>query len=349
MKKQKTNPASKNIAAVPVSHPPIQLLTLKANLAGHMKVMSATPLAEVIKEFLLTKSPTCRISTTNSYLYVLKKLLITVGNIPIGNISASHVQQVALNTALRPRAQKHMLAVIRIFLDWSRRKGYLPAHLPTAAAHLSVQVPSAPTSILSVDQLRTLLMGTTDVNLLLGIALSAFTGIRSGDLERLTWADVDPGLTIHLPPELSMTMNRRSCRISVVMDEWLRPFYGCDGLILAKPFRFQIPRLARKLGIPWSPNILRRTCLAYAAQREVECQATQKLWSHHTDITTPRMWYPPTNLAALQYFATTPEAVGIKNWPEIVAAHLQRRAANCPAKSRKSHPGESKRSRKNSN
>jgi hypothetical protein len=187
--------------------------------------------------------------------------------------------------------------------------------------------------------LRRLLVSTQDPECVLWLALSAFIGIRPRELEQLNWKDILPGVRIVISPpsNTSYYYRRRTVPIHPALDAWLQPFYGTLGMVMPRRgIRRRTHRLARLLGLPLSPNILRDS---YCAYRLAPINSLQQVAAEiGRDLRTVRnhLLCPVPMMATNEFFSLAPEAVGIKDWPETVAIYLNQRAAPWNQLSRRS-------------
>jgi hypothetical protein len=291
------------------------------------------PLSQAVQEFLKEKQPFCGKNYLRTLDWVLSKCRATLGNLPIGKVTAAQISKVVRAPGLHPRAQKQRAIVIKTFFNWSRSQDYLPSGRPTPAHTIDVRIPKFVPKILSPAELKNLLAGTQDVEVLLSIVLPVFTGIRLGELERLRWNHIAPGKRIYLGPETGVRFGR-SLPILTVLDAWVRPFYGSQGTVISSmTVRHKLHRLARVLGVPWKHNGLRISFCAYRLAQTGNLAKTV-IETGRPAFVLRELVHGVTGAEAEEFFSLTPEAVGIKNWTTIVAKHLKKREATGPAQAR---------------
>jgi nucleotidyltransferase/DNA polymerase involved in DNA repair len=185
---------------------PLQLKSIARLVTALTQVNSAFLIGDAIDQFITEQSRTSEPSTLRTLRSVLCKLETVTGNIPTTAVTSAHVSRVVLDPSLHDRSQQFHLIAIRNFLKWCRWHDYLPANQPTVADLLTVKVPVFVRQVLTPDELRQLLAAATDVEIVLGIAFYAFTGVRRLELEELTWESVTPGVTVHV--------NRNACDLA---------------------------------------------------------------------------------------------------------------------------------------
>jgi hypothetical protein len=299
----------------------------------HSPPQSTVPLAQAVQKFLKEKEPFCGKNYLQMLVWVLSKVRATLGNLPIGKVTAAQISKVVHAPGLHPRAQKHRAIAIKTFFNWSRSQGYLPSRRPTPAHTVDVRIPKFVPKILSPAELKNLLAGTQDMEVLLSIVLSAFTGIRLGELERLRWNHIAPGKRIYLGPETGVRFER-SLPILPVLDAWILPFYGSQGTVISSmTVRHKLHRFARVLGVPWKHIGLRISFCAYRLAQTGNL-AKVAIETEGPGFILRELVHRVTGPEAEEFFSLTPEAVGIKNWNAIVAKYLKKRGATGSAQAR---------------
>ena len=150
------------------------------------------------------------------------------------------------------------------------------------------------------------------------IALGAFAGLRTAELLRLEWQDVDlkRGF-INVAASKSKTAKRRLIRIAPNLAEWLRPYTGrLTGRIYpfsTRWYQFNIEQTRKAAGLSqWPNNGLRHSFASYhlalhqnAPQLALEMGHTtpRMIFDNYREIVTPaeadRFWnmFPPAPAA----------------------------------------------------
>jgi len=96
--------------------------------------------------------------------------------------------------------------------------------------------------------------------------ISAFTGLRRAEVERLDWSEIklDRKL-IDLPANKSKNHRRKLIEVPDNLLVWLTPYERKSGSV--KPNRklqWVMEQAADKAGITWTPNVLRHSFCSYA-------------------------------------------------------------------------------------
>ena len=299
---------------------------IKLNLVGPANASlpsSGTLFARVVGEFLAAKGPKCRPAYLHTLYYVLRRLVQDIGSRPISAVTTHQLQQVLFGPRFSPCSRKHKLAVIRTFFSWCRAHGYLPAQTPTAVDLAYVNVPQFDLTVLTPAELKTLLAGAKDVEALLRIVIPVFAGIRRSELKRLSWKNIIPGARIFVDSSLCMNGVDRVIPMLAVLDAWLRPFYGSQGMVLRPgALRLRLRASACDPQAALRANCLRHTYLAYRFGQTRSLAMTAMEAGLNPSLLHKHFHLPVTKAQIKEYFSLTPAAVGINDWAKIVAKYL---------------------------
>jgi integrase len=122
----------------------------------------------------------------------------------------------------------------------------------------------------SPDDLKRLLAAAPDT-FIPCLALAAFAGMRSAEIERIGWDNIrlvtqnDTDRVINLEAGIAKTNSRRTITIRETLAQWLNPhirphqpvWSGSHSLF----YRLQ-QQIAKEAGIQWRQNALRHTCIS---------------------------------------------------------------------------------------
>ncbi len=146
------------------------------------------------------------------------------------------------------------------------------------------------------------------------VAIGAFAGVRTAEIQRLTWQDIDlAGGFIHVGAAKAKTRSRRLVPILPNLAAWLAPYAKRRGSIWRGTARtFDLARAAtvEKAGFAWRTNALRHSFCSYrlaaiqnAAQVALEAgNSPQMVFRHYRELVKPS--------AAKAYFGISPEHPG---------------------------------------
>jgi integrase len=209
------------------------------------------------------------------------------------------------------QSQNHYKAALHSLFAHGVKLGACTAN-PVAGIDTRKVVRSAP-SILSPSQLAALLTACADdAEMQAFVAIGAFAGLRTAELQRLRWQDVNlrRGF-VTVGAQSAKTSLRRLVPICDALREWLEPIAKTAGPVAATTNfrrRFLAVRKAAGLADVWEGNELRHS---YATFRLAETQDAAKtalemgnspgiLLSHYRELATPQ--------DAVAWFAVKPQS-----------------------------------------
>jgi integrase len=119
--------------------------------------------------------------------------------------------------------------------------------------------------ILSIDQL-TALLGAVERDFVPYVALNAFSGLRSEEIQKLDWKEVKLERNlIDLPFDKSKNHRRKLIEVSENLKAWLAPFAAASGPVVPRDPEKPMQRAKKGARIlPWPQNALRHSFCSYA-------------------------------------------------------------------------------------
>ena len=166
-------------------------------------------------------------------------------------------------------------------------------------------------AIYAPAEIAALLAGAPE-NFVPVLALGAFAGLRTAEIQRLQWTDVDlAGAFIHVGAEMAKTRTRRLVPIVPNLAQWLAPYAKQRGAVWkGTENHLGEARTATvaKSGVAWKHNALRHSFCSYrlaavqsAAQVALEAgNSPAMVFRHYRELV------KPTDATA--WFAIAPEA-----------------------------------------
>lgn len=264
-------------------------------MAGKVK-----PIADGVREFffefcdeyLKHIETTCSFATYIQYDASLKKARASWGNIPLNNINSRHIDTFITDMArsgLKAPTINKNVRHIKAALTKAHRWEYIknPVRFPKMIRE------ERPLRYLTVEQLRCLIANIPDQEFSDLCLCSAYTGMRSGELLRLVWSDIDnPEGFIRISPKQKNKQESRipinshtkgildRCKMRRTTDKVFR--FECSTWISQK---FKIAATAAKL-----PNHrfhdLRHTFASHLAMSGENLKAIQELMRHESIAST---------------------------------------------------------------
>jgi integrase len=223
---------------------------------------------QVVDELLLDK----RKSRDNGelspkYVYQISSDLTRFKNAFHTNITAvtpAMIEDWIKGQDIVARTRNNLRSSIVTLFNFARTRGYLPKGVPTDAE----DVPRAKDrggkiGILPPKQLASVISKVpADVQLYL--ALGAFTGMRTSEILRLDWSQVNfERGHITVAPEKAKTATRRLVPIQPNLMQWLAPYRGRTGHIFDKNVNEGAIAFAKSQGVVWPHNCLRHSYASY--------------------------------------------------------------------------------------
>jgi integrase len=143
-----------------------------------------------------------------------------------------------------------------------------------------------PPGILTVDQVGALLKVTSTgpAPLLPFTAIGLFAGLRTAELERLDWREIDlTHRTIEVTAQKAKTRARRIVDISDNLASWLASHTKASGPVAPLTYSKAFTRARKAAGIdPWPHNALRHSFASYHLAHHRNAHATALQLGHHS-------------------------------------------------------------------
>jgi integrase len=225
---------------------------------------------EIVEEFLASKQ---RDGLSQRYIQSLRSHLnrfASAFQTNIGSVAARFIEEWLVAQKIGARARNNMRMSIITFFHFARSRGYLPKAQATEAEEVAkARDRGGKIGILTPKQLANLLKAG-DEEARLYFALGAFTGLRSAELIRLEWDDVNfPRGHIQVGKAKAKTATRRLVPIQPNLMQWLSPYRGRTELVFASEHAASRSISQAKDTIEdWPPNALRHS---YATYRLAQC------------------------------------------------------------------------------
>jgi integrase len=183
----------------------------------------------------------------------------------IGSINTGAIVRWLDSLKIGSRSRNNVRQAIVTLFNFARRRGYLPKGETTEAADVeTVRDHDGDIAILTPVQL-TKLFRNAKHDYQLYFALAAFTGIRSAELLRLEWSEInfEKG-HIEVKAQKAKTATRRLVPIQPNLAKWLAPYRSRKGkLFQSRRTVDSAIKFAKRLNIPWKANCLRHSYATY--------------------------------------------------------------------------------------
>lgn len=214
------------------------------------------------------------------------------------------------NLRLSPRSHNNFVRTLRTFFRFAQKHGWLSKEVDLLEPVEKRSEKRTPVEIFTASQLAAILEKASP-EVAPCIALAAFAGLRSAEILRLDWDDIErrPGF-IEIAAHKAKTATRRIVPISDNLAKWLAIAPRVDARVWPHSkdrfFKAMI-RAARNAGIVWKQNALRHSFISYrvAETQNVNSVALEAgnsphmIFRHYRELATPEQ--------ARTWFATAPE------------------------------------------
>ena len=220
---------------------------------------------DVVEELLEAKKQ-ARLS--DRYIETLRTYLLRFADsfqTNIGSVNTGAIVRWLDSLKVGRRSRNNVRQAIVTLFNFARRRGYLPKGETTEAADVeTVRYHDGEIAILTPAQL-TRLLKKSKPDYQLYFALAAFTGIRSAELLRLEWSEINfENEHIEVKARKAKTATRRLVPIQSNLAKWLAPYRGREGkLFQSRRTVDSAIKFAKRLDIPWKANCLRHSYATY--------------------------------------------------------------------------------------
>ena len=299
---------------------PNVLAAAKFYAARHRQT-TPRPVAEVVAELLTVKEAR---RASKRYLEDLRSRL--------GRFAADFKKDTcAVTTAeiqawldshqLAPQTYTNFRRVLHVFFEFAVARGYAADN---PAAHVeNLKTTGRNVAIFTPAQMAKLLAAAAP-EFLPALALGAFAGLRSAEIERLEWSDLDLAARhLVIGADKAKTASRRVVPICDNLAAFLTPYAGQTGLVWPgshEDFYAAQQTTAAAAGVPWKSNALRHSYASYRFSQTADAgrvagelgNSAAVVHKHYRELVKPD--------AAAKWFALQPAATPANVVPMPTAA-----------------------------
>ncbi len=209
---------------------------------------------------------------------------------------------------LSPRSRNNYLLAIQNLISFAKGKGYLPKQWDEMQVD-TFKEREQDVQTFTADEVTRLLKHANE-KLRPFVALSAFAGIRSAELERLDWSKVDMGEGhITIDASIAKTNSRRVIPMADNLKAWLKPLAKNSGPVC--PYgnvTNELVKLATAASVEWKRNGLRHSFGSYRTAQTSDIPRVSYEMGNSPAMVRQHYLKLSTEKQAAAYFAVTPGA-----------------------------------------
>jgi integrase len=224
----------------------VEVLKGKAGLAEAVKFFMASGITEisrktvpeVVTEFIAAKKQDGRSKVHLNDLGYRLALFAGKFSGQIADVTKNQITDWLRGLGLSPRGRNNYGAAVANLFRWARdEKNYLPAGRPTVGENLpraAADGNAEDVVIFKPAEVRTILnrLAKERPELLPFAAIGAFAGLRTAELQRVEWAQVEfEQGHIEVKARNAKTRSRRLIPIQPNLAKWLAPYKGKTGFV----------------------------------------------------------------------------------------------------------------------
>jgi integrase len=246
------------------------LLSVAKAHAGRRRDVLDKRVREIVEELFAAKK---RDGLSVRYIETLRSHLnrfASAFETNIGSLTATLIEEWLLSQKIGPRARNNIRMSIVTLFNFARSRGYLPKGQPTEAGEVAkAKDRGGAIGILTPKQLAELL-AASDEEAKLYFAIGAFTGLRSAELIRLEWEDINFARGhLQVAKNKAKTATRRLVPIQQNLMQWLSPQRASTGLVFSSGHAaYRAIAQAKDVIGHWPTNAVRHS---YATYRLAQC------------------------------------------------------------------------------
>ena len=238
----------------------------KFYIRHHPRHMPTCTVAQVVEEMLVAKEAQGFCAAYIGDLRSTMRRFAAQFPRPITQVLAQEVRDFLTNYKACATTKNSVRKNIRTLFHFAQSRGFLPKGETEADALPRAKETPKPIAIYSPAEMAKLLQHA-DADVLPFLAIGAFAGLRTAEIARLDWNEVDlAGGLIEVKATKAKTANRRLVPIPANLKQWLAPLHQGSGKVIPhEKLSPQLKSLTAKegVGFQWKHNALRHSYISY--------------------------------------------------------------------------------------
>jgi len=200
---------------------------------------------------------------------------------------------------ISPRSYNNFRLALNTLFQFAKKRKYLPTDWNEFEAVEIMKDSGGAIEIFTPDEIAKLL-AAADRDLIPFLALGAFAGLRSAEIERLDWRDVkfETGFVI-VEAGKAKTATRRQVEMRSNLRAWLEPLAKIEGRVIPyadDELYKELRAVSDKAKVPWKNNALRHGFISYRVAETGDVNRTAleagntatMIFSHYRELVTPQ-------------------------------------------------------------
>jgi integrase len=238
----------------------------KCYIRLHPRHMPIRTVAEVVEDMLVAKEAQGFCAGYVGDLRSTLRRFATQFPRPITQVLALELRSYLTDYKACATTKNSVRKNIRTLFHFAQSRGYLPKGETEADDLPRVKETPQPITIYSPVEMAKLLLNAEE-DVLPFLAIGAFAGLRTAEILRLDWNEVDlAGGLIEVKATKAKTGNRRLVPISPNLKQWLAPLHqGTGKVFVIQQLSHKLRKLTAKesVGFKWKHNALRHSYISY--------------------------------------------------------------------------------------
>ena len=225
----------------------------------------------------------------------LKRFCADFGEQNAATVSTREIDEWLRNLPLAPQGRNNYRSAIRSLFNIAVKRNYATSNPATNTEKAKV-ANNAP-GILTVAE-TVALLNACQSDTLPFVAISVFAGLRSAELQKLDWSEVDlDGGHIEVTAKKAKTARRRLVPISENLAAWIQPLASRSGPVVPNGLRKRFYAVKARAGLSdWPANAMRHSFASYrlaqihdAARVSLEMRNSPAMvFAHYRELVKPK-------------------------------------------------------------
>ncbi len=242
----------------------------------------------------------------------------------VRQLSAQDVADWLEDLDVTPRSINNTALLLRTFFGFCQTRQWLSKDVDLMERVTRKNQAKNDIEIFTPPELRKLLDAAIP-RLATAIAIQAFAGVRTAELMRMTWDDLEKRKGyIEVSASKAKTASRRLIPIQANLSAWLRRkkkegYENRVWPVIESEYYEQLAKLADKTGVPWKKNALRHSFISYRVAESKNMAATSLEAGNSPRVIQSNYLELVTEKEAKEWFGIVPSK-RLKNIIEMEAA-----------------------------